>query len=192
MTEAARPGARTDLVRPARPGDAAAVAGIYVESWRSTYAGLLPDRLLAGMRADRRRRRDWERAISRPRRAERIFVAEAAAGAGARRVVGFAGGGPARRAATGHAGEVYTLYVEDDFHGLGIGRALFSALAAGLARDLGPSLVVWVLAGNPARFFYEALGGRPAGRRLGTLGGRAIEELAYGWSGAAVPVHLRG
>ena len=124
--------------------------------------------------------------------AERIFVAEAAAGAGARRVVGFAGGGPARRAATGHAGEVYTLYVEDDFHGLGIGRALFSALAAGLARDLGPSLVVWVLAGNPARFFYEALGGRPAGRRLGTLGGQAIEELAYGWSGAAVPVHLRG
>ena len=38
-----------DVVRPARLEDARAIARIEVETWRSTYAGMLPDRVLLNM-----------------------------------------------------------------------------------------------------------------------------------------------
>jgi hypothetical protein len=41
--------------------------------------------------------------------------------------------------------------------------------------------MVWVLAANPARFFYEAMGGARAGERLEEFAGTQLEELAYGW-----------
>ena len=37
------------LVRPARLADAEAIARIEVETWRTTYAGMLPDRVLLNM-----------------------------------------------------------------------------------------------------------------------------------------------
>ena len=100
-------------------------------------------------------------------------------------MVGFAGGGPARVRGFAYDGEIYTLYVDGDRREAGVGRLLFSGLAAELAAALGPSLIVWVLKGNPARYFYEALGGRHVGRKTGSLGGAAIEEFAYGWPDAA-------
>ena len=110
------------------------------------------------------------------------MVAESDGGA----VIGFASGGPARPRGFAYDSEVYTLYVDGDHQDGGVGRRLFSGLAVDLAASLGPSLIVWVLCGNPARYFYEALGGRHVGRRSGSLGGTAIEELAYGWPDAAV------
>ena len=38
-------------IRRAQAGDAEAIARIHVETWRATYAGLLPDRYLVGMSA---------------------------------------------------------------------------------------------------------------------------------------------
>ena len=34
--------------RPAAAGDAAAIAALHVESWRTAYRGLVPDEFLAG------------------------------------------------------------------------------------------------------------------------------------------------
>ena len=36
-------------IRPARLSDASAIADIQVETWRDTYAGLIPDRTLLGL-----------------------------------------------------------------------------------------------------------------------------------------------
>ena len=40
---------------------------------------------------------------------------------------------------------------------------------------------MWVLKGNPARYFYETLGGKLVARRPTRLGGADIEELAFAW-----------
>ena len=175
-------------LRPAQPDDAPAIARIYVAGWQDAYPGLLPDRLLVGMRRGEGRAESWARTIRCPGRGERVMVAEAEDGA----VIGFAGGGPARPRGFAYDSEVYTLYVDGDHQEGGVGRRLFCALAVELASGLGPSLIVWVLAGNPARYFYEALGGRHVGRRSGRLGGAAIEELAYGWPDAAVLAASQG
>ena len=40
-------------VRGALPADAPAIAKVHVETWRATYAGLVPDAYLVGMREER-------------------------------------------------------------------------------------------------------------------------------------------
>jgi hypothetical protein len=42
--------------------------------------------------------------------------------------------------------------------------------------------VAWVLADNPARFFYERMGGKRAGERDENLWGATLHEIAYGWN----------
>ncbi|MBI4289079.1 MAG: GNAT family N-acetyltransferase [Chloroflexi bacterium] len=101
--------------------------------------------------------------------------------------VGFVAGGPERTVQSGYRGELYALYVLADYQHKGIGRKLVSRsvemfLAQGMA-----SMLVWVLVGNPRRSFYRALGGHPVGKRVTTIGGRELAEIAYGWSSLRVP-----
>ncbi len=173
-------------IRAADPSDAGEIARIYVDSWRDTYAGLLPDELLVGLDADDRETSHWSRALTRRADRHAAFVVDA----GGDGVVGFASGGPARDRRFDYHGEVYTLYLRDDHQGIGLGKRLFTTMAARLVRTRGPTLAVWVLVGNPARFFYEALGGTCFAHRHGTMGGAPIEEIGFAWQDARALVAL--
>jgi GNAT superfamily N-acetyltransferase len=165
------------IIRKAAQDDASAIARIYIESWRSTYAGLLPDRLLLNMSGADHEARWWRAMIARGQGRLFYAVAEDAREG----VVGFGSAGPSRDPRLKYSAEVYTLYLRDDFHGAGLGRRLFVSLGERCAESLGGSLVVWVLKGNPARYFYESLGGKHVARRPTRLGGAEIEELAFAW-----------
>lgn len=167
------------IVRKAHSADADAIARIYVESWRDTYAGLVPDHVLLGM-SQRRQAADWRAAIVHRRRAQRVVVAEGPTG-----LLGFGSCGPARGTELPYRGEIYTLYVDPDHRGEGVGRALLGALFGALLRDGIGSALVWVLAENPARFFYEALGGRFIAVRDERLWGTVLSQRAYGWDDLA-------
>jgi hypothetical protein len=55
-------------------------------------------------------------------------------------------------------------------------------LAAGrLALEGLNGLMLWVLAANPTRGFYEALGGRLLGEQPIQIGPDSLVEVAYGW-----------
>jgi hypothetical protein len=41
-------------------------------------------------------------------------------------------------------------------------------------------MLIWVLKGNPACKFYEAMGGVQVGRKPLEISGAQLEELAYG------------
>lgn len=43
------------------------------------------------------------------------------------------------------------------------------------------SMSLWVLAQNPARRFYEQLGGTAVEEKTIEIGGRKLAEVAYGW-----------
>ncbi|MBE0532413.1 MAG: GNAT family N-acetyltransferase [Rhodospirillales bacterium] len=162
-------------VRPAKPDDAAAVARIYVETWRSVYAGVVPDRVLTQM-SQVRQSLAWRREIGM-RGGRRILVAEL----GDAGVVGFVGVGPSRCGPLPFDGEIHTLYISDDFQGRGIGRALLEAGLGTLKEKGFAAAVVWVLSANPARYFYEAMGGRRVAERNEPLWGTVLRETAYGW-----------
>ena len=170
----------TLVVRRARPSDAEAIARVHVETWQTTYAGLIPDGYLVRMGREQRTG-FWTQALARMHHGSHVLVAEAPRVG----VVGFASYGPARAsglpAGESYAGEIYTLYVLPDYQGRGLGRALLQQAFAGFAARGRDSALVWVLAGNPARFFYERLGGKRAAERIESFAGADLVELAYGW-----------
>lgn len=162
-------------VRSATPDDANAIARIYVDTWRSVYAGTLPDHVLTRM-SHVRQSSAWRQEVG-GRNGRWVLVAELPKAG----IVGFVGLGANRFGPSSYDGEIQTLYVLDDYQDRGVGRAL---LTTGLHRMKGEGFhkaVVWVLASNPARFFYEAMGGQRIAERDETLWGTVLKEAAYGW-----------
>ena len=179
-------------IRRARKADATSIGRVHVETWQSSYAGLLPDSMLAGM-SDVRQTAWWSRALDDAGEARGIFVADDEEMG----VVGFGSCGPVRDAPEGldgserSVGEVYTLYVETDFQNSGIGRRLLDALFRQLRADGCDTAVLWMLAANPARFFYEGMGGAFVGQRTDTMSGQDVEEVAFVWRNLAAPLMRR-
>ncbi|MCY4498396.1 MAG: GNAT family N-acetyltransferase [Rhodospirillaceae bacterium] len=100
---------------------------------------------------------------------------------GGSRVIGFSAFGPAREEGFSRRGEIYTLYLLDAYQRCGLGRRLLSASADDMVQAGFTSMCVWVLARNPAREFYEHLGGVELSSRDIGLGGRQLEEICYLW-----------
>jgi ribosomal protein S18 acetylase RimI-like enzyme len=160
-------------IRPARPGDAYDIAQLDVETWRTTYAGVLAASYLVGL-SERRREAGWRSVILREPRDVRVAVDSTGA------IRGFGSCGP-HRGDRSFAGEVFTLYVAPDWQNQGIGRRLLLALFRRLVAAGRRSAILWVLRDNPSRFFYERLGGQQVSRRSFAVGGAGIEAIAYGW-----------
>jgi ribosomal protein S18 acetylase RimI-like enzyme len=173
------------FVRPATREDAAEIARIDVETWRAAYAGILPDKVLLGL-APQRLASEWLAQLSH--RPDDIRIAEWT-GVG---LVGFGSCGAVRHPVEGLAGEVHTLYVMPDYQGRGIGRALLMALFRRLVASGQLSAAIWVLRDNPARFFYERMGGRQVAHRKIPVGGAPIPALAYGWRDLVAAVRTGG
>ena len=168
-------------IRNATRKDAPEIARVYVDSWRESYAGMIPDWVLLGM-SYRRLTRAWERAIRTAGKDEAILVAEEP-GHG---IVGLGSCGPSRDRNLAFGGEVYTLYVHPDHLGHGVGSELLKALFDHLESNGNKSAVIWALADNPARHFYHAQGGTIAATRQGRQWGIALNEIAYGWQDVKV------
>lgn len=168
------------FIRDATPQDAAAIARVHVATWRSTYPGLIPDSILVGLNEQRHaemwRRSTATRGVCGSGGGDMVFVAEHSEDG----VVGFASCG-VLRGALPYAGEVYTLYVQQDHQGRGLGRRLLSRCFGALLERGYPSAVVWVLATNPSRFFYRAMGGHHVADRTEALWGVLMDETAFGW-----------
>ncbi len=164
-------------IRRADADDAAAVARVYVETWRSAYPGMLPDRVLIGMSVARQRAA-WRHTLASQRGPEAVWVAEDALGG----VVGFASCGRARALGGTHGGEIFTLDVLPDHQGRGHGRGLLWGCLSHLRACGFDSALVWVLAENPSRFFYQAMGAARVAERIEPLWGTKLPEFAYGWS----------
>ena len=74
---------------------------------------------------------------------------------------------------------------------MGLGRRLLDALFRQLRADGCDTAVLWMLADNPTRFFYEGLGGERVGQRVDTMAGTDVEEIAYAWRDLDAPLIRR-
>ena len=159
------------------PGDAEDISRVHVETWRSAYAGILPDELLTNLSVDRRLAY-WTQELNRPQQpGSGTWVVEVAGD-----VVGFVSSGPCRdedRAGDAHW-EVYAIYVLAEHSNRGHGRILANA-ALDAAPDSAEDVSLWVLAENVSAIgFYGSLGFAADGtERDESLGGQSITELRY-------------
>ena len=163
-------------VRPATAADAGAIARVYVHTWRAAYRELLPAPVLRGMGELRQTLAWWTTLCGPPAGAAHFVVEDPAAG-----VVAFVSGGAERGRGRRARAEVYTLYVLPKHQGRRLGTWLVSAACDRLLQQGYESLVIWVLDGNPARGFYESLGGARAAARTVRLSGGSAREVSYEW-----------
>ena len=173
----------TTTLRDATPYDARPIAEVHVATWRTTYPGIMPqehlDTLSVGQFAA-----DWANRLadSRAEGQTRILVAEDEAG----QIVGFSSGGPERTGDAEYPGEIYTLYLLQALQGRGLGRRLLTAMARRLSEDGYPALMLWTHIRNPARAFYEAMGGQNARTRQRVVSGVTYDDVGYGWNADAL------
>ncbi len=163
-------------IREAQKSDSAAIAKVQVDSWRTTYEGIVPDSYLAKLSYEERELK-WREFFSAAERTRFALVAEDIGG----QIVGFASGGPNRDATSNYSGELYAIYLLEGYQRQGAGRGLANAVAERLLQEGMNSMLVWVLTQNPACEFYEALGGQRAEEKEIVIGGATLIEVAYIW-----------
>jgi GNAT superfamily N-acetyltransferase len=151
-------------IRRAVEADAAALAGLHVRAWQWAYRDLLPDAYLDALPQQRAQRADmWRRLLQGGRPDRPVWVAERGGA-----IAGFCNTAPVqddrRDTAAPDTAELFTLYLEPDVVGTGVGAALMRHALADLRAHGYRTAILWVLDTNTrARRFYERGGWRADG-----------------------------
>ena len=164
------------LVREGNEADSEALARVHVESWKSTYQGLVPNEYLNSLDLSARASdfREWFRDPG-----DRFLLA---AFTRENELVGFASGGKEREDPEPQTGEIYALYILKEHQRRGIGRMLFSACLEKIQERGFGRLVLYTLAENPHRGFYASLGGREEVTQMKKTIGRTSFRLSkFSW-----------
>ena len=163
-------------IRKGRVEDSPGIAHVHVQGWLTTYQGIVPDEVLANLDTERREA-FWRQTLTDHAETHPLYVAENEQG----QITGFISGGQEREGSYGYSGELLAIYLLPEARGSGTGRKLVQILVKNLIQLGYDSMLVWVLAQNPACGFYEALGGQVITEKSVTMGGKALIEVAYGW-----------
>lgn len=157
------------MIREVIPEDAADIAKIQVETWRSAYSGIVPAAYLAAMCCEKQTG-IWRELIADS--LNRIVVSTCG-----NRLEGWASGGACRDEDLRDAAEIYAIYVSPGQWGQGIGGMLMRALELRLPPATQTTL--WVLRGNArAMCFYRSVGYQADGTEKDcTIGGERLTEI---------------
>ena len=159
-------------VRSGKAADAKTLARIFKESWLLSYRGIIPHLHLDNM--IRQRTPEWWRDAIKG--GDSTLVLEMAG-----TVAGYATFGSSRQRST-YQGEIYELYLDPIYQGLGLGEHLFEGCRHTLDMRKLNGLIVWALIDNTAACnFYWRRGGRPIASTFTRIGGARLEKVAFAW-----------
>ncbi|WP_234399409.1 nucleotidyltransferase family protein [Psychromicrobium lacuslunae] len=139
-------------LRQATPADAEAVVLMHTQVHEQCYGHVLSEEFFAARRRSVPERTE-QRRVGLDTTDPRIIALDAD-----QRIIGFADAGPARDEELAGELELYSIYVLEEAHGTGLGKALLDAAIGQQAAYL------WVLQDNPrAQAFYRKNGFQPDG-----------------------------
>lgn len=166
------------LMREATYNDIPAIARVHVDTWRSTYSGIVPDEVLTDLSYEKRENA-WQNVFEQAANSDGFtYVLEDEAG----RVIGFLDGGRERTGDQLYQGEINAIYILSSHQHQGLGRELVRLAVERLKQIDIHSMLVWVLEDNPACEFYRAIGGQIVQSKNIEMRGSTLIELAYGWT----------
>ncbi|RAM49676.1 MAG: GNAT family N-acetyltransferase [Hapalosiphonaceae cyanobacterium JJU2] len=164
------------IVREANLDDALAITKVHIDTWRTTYSEILPKEYLANL-SYQQRESHWKQMLSTAAENNHfIYVVENDG-----KIIAFANGGAERTNDPIYKGEIYAIYILKAYQRQGLGRRLIQSLVKRLDGLGLESMLVWVLADNPACKFYQALYGEQIYTKQIQRGDRTLNEIAYGW-----------
>ena len=148
----------------------AAIANIYVQSWKVAYQGIVPQDFLDKLNGE-----GWTNFL-RGGQCESYVAID-----GNRKYIGTASICPAREENKAGWGELVSLYLLPEAFGKGYAAPLFCAAIEGLFQMGYEQAYLWVLEENlRAQRFYEKHGFRKSDDRMAiAVGGKELVEIRY-------------
>ncbi len=174
-------------IRDAIVADAAGMARVRVDTWRQAYADMMPEDFLASLSYEESEKWFLEHVI--PPRAPDQFVIIAEDDQGS--IIGYTIGGANRDEDPDYEAEIYAIYIKPGYQHFGTGASLLKGAVERLIERGMHTMIIWVVAQNPARGFYEALGGRLVHFRDIQKHGFSMPEVAYGWKNFKLFLQMR-
>lgn len=163
------------IVRDAKVEDLLSIAKVKIDSWGSTYRGIIADDILDNFDVQEQAKKFGELI---PQGMEKKFLIVAEANG---KIMGFAAGGSEREGKYEVDGEVYAIYVLQEYQNEGIGKELMAHSVKKLITMGFDSMLVWVLEKNPYKAFYEKLGGIQFNKKPLEMGDNKEQVMAYVW-----------
>ena len=161
-------------IREAKLDDAPRIAWVHLESWKTTYPGIIPQAYIDSLQVENGTK-NWQERLAAAD-GPVVFVAEDEAG-----IFGFAAGGAIVHPVPGFEGELGAIYLLATHQKQGAGAALVRRIAGALVERGFANMIVWVLRDNSACRFYERMGGVRIAEQGIQIGGVTLPEVAYGW-----------
>lgn len=163
-------------IRKATIEDANGIAKVHVRSWQETYQGIVSQDYLDSLKVDDRKPL-WEKSLSESADTSPVFVAVNSEG----EIVGFASFGKERSGNFDADGELYAIYILKEYQRIKLGMRLLLAGLEDLLKQDYEAMLVWVLADNESRKFYESLQPKKAGEEVVKIAGEEYIEVAFMW-----------
>ena len=109
-------------IRVASHQDAEGLAEVHVNSWKTTYQGIISEAYLSNLSVEGRKK-NWEWIFKNLKQDEIIYVIEDDG-----KIMGFIDGGKNREIGTDYGAEIYSFYLLKEVQGSGYGKLLFNRL----------------------------------------------------------------
>jgi GNAT superfamily N-acetyltransferase len=165
------------VIRRAVAADIPDLARVHVEAWRQTYAGHVPDALLAPERVAWRAAM-WTAILAGGEGPHLALVAPDDSGA----IAALGLFMPASEASAGWDHEIRSLYLLRHVQRRGLGAAMLAQGRDWARARGGRNLMAWALAANAgAQAFYRATGAVEIARREVPAGTAMLAEIGFGW-----------
>ena len=160
-------------IRNAKLEDAEGIAYVHVKAWQESYKEILPEDYLAKISySERLELRKQILSIDDPTNLRLVAEYEG-------KIIGFCDAGKSRDWEKAK-GEVYAIYLLDEFKGQGIGKALWGRSIQHLKEhQLIPFHVLVLKDNKQARKFYERQGGIEVGMEQAEIAGKLYDEVRY-------------
>jgi GNAT superfamily N-acetyltransferase len=168
------------IIRNVTIDDAAGVAQVQAEAWRTAYNGIVPEVILSAKTQEAGTPKFIEKIRTHIESQTNFPFLVAVMNED---IVGFAHSRAPREAPSEYDCELGAIYVDPVSHGMGVGSSLVCETAK-LFKAAGFSkMIIWSFIENPWQRFYKKIGGEilPIHREK-ILGGKPLTLAAYSWT----------
>ena len=162
-------------IRKALPEDAHSYTDCLISCWQSAYKGIVPDKYLEDMIKEKEQRVErFKKVFIDPGDCEYYCVMNA------ENMIGFLTINKSRNTDSSYTGEIWAIYLIEEFCGKGFGKKLLDFEIQELKRVEPKEIFLWVFEDNKrARRFYEKNNFRFDGTSREVKYGKILIQLRY-------------
>ena len=164
-------------IRIATLEDARGITAVHVKAWQESYKGIIAQSYLEGLSI--RKRLNLRKKIlinNKPDVINLVAVKD-------NQIIGFCDAGPIFKESDTYRGEIYAIYLLENYKSLGIGTQFMQKAREHLVQHNLLPYIAWVLEKNTkTRKFYEKHGGQVVDKKINIIGGKEYTEIGYVFS----------